>query len=66
MMRKENTGEAVKMYNKVCEGYCLQNRISAAGRLKKKIAEIYEEDYEYDLAAQYYEEAANMYEMDGD
>ena len=66
MMKKENTAEAIKMYNKVCEGYCMANRISAAARLKKKIAQIYEDDYAHDLAAKYYQEAVDMYEMEGD
>ena len=66
MMKKENTGKAIEMYNQVCEGYCMQNRISAAARLKKKIAEIYEDDYAFDLAAKYYQESVDMYEMEGD
>jgi hypothetical protein len=54
MMRKINTSEAIKLYDSCCEMYCLDNRITSAARLKKKIAEIFEEDLEYSLAAKYY------------
>ena len=54
MKQKVNTADAIKLYNQVCERYCHQNRISAAARLKKKVAEQYEEDLEYDLAAKFY------------
>jgi len=66
MMRKINTAEAIKLYDSCCESYCLDNRISSAARLKKKIAEIYEEDLEYSLAAKYYQEAVDLYEMEGE
>jgi len=44
----------------------LDNRITSAARVKKKIAEIYEEDLEFSLAAKYYQEAVDYYEMEGD
>ena len=37
-----------------------------AARLKKQIAEMFENDKEYVLAAQNYAEAVELYEMDGD
>ena len=66
VMRHYNIAEAVKVYNVVTDGYCNANRISAAARIKKKVAELYEEDHEYDLAAKYYQECFDLYDMEGD
>ncbi len=66
MKQKVNTSEAIQLYNQVSEAYCNQNRISAAARLKKKVAEQYEEDLSYDLACKFYQEAYDLHEMEGD
>ena len=41
--------------------YCNENRLENAARVKKQIAELYEQDNEYFLAIKYYEEAADIY-----
>ena len=66
MHLKTNTADAIKLYHQCAKLYCLDNRISAAARLKKKIAAIYEDEYETSLAAEAYQEAVDLYEMEGE
>lgn len=46
--------------------YCQENRIGYAAKLKKQIAEIYEQDYEFTLALKHYQEAADLFYAEND
>lgn len=65
MLSKIDMTQAIKIYNEVSDGYCNMNRISAAARIKKKVAEMYETDYAYELAANFYQDCYDLYEMEG-
>lgn len=63
-VRKVNTGEAVKYYNKAVEILATSGRIGMAAKLRKQIAELYEQDECIELAFANYEQAAELFEMD--
>jgi alpha-soluble NSF attachment protein len=64
VVRKVNTGEAVTYYNKAVEILARSGRIGMAAKLRKQIAEIYEQDDCVELAFANYEQAAELFEMD--
>jgi alpha-soluble NSF attachment protein len=66
MLRKVNTADAIKYLQEAAREYLNSGRIQNGGRIKKTIAEIYEGDFEYTLAAQNYKEAADLFGMDGE
>eukprot|EP01017_Pseudomicrothorax_dubius_P037227 TRINITY_DN542_c0_g1_i4.p1 TRINITY_DN542_c0_g1~~TRINITY_DN542_c0_g1_i4.p1 ORF type:complete len:300 (+),score=99.84 TRINITY_DN542_c0_g1_i4:137-1036(+) len=66
VMRKVNSAEAIKLMQEAVNEYLKDGRINNAARIKKSIAEIYEGDYEYTLAAQNYQEAADLFGMEGE
>ena len=63
-MRKDNAAQAVEYYNRAVEMLASAGRISQAARLRKQIAEIYEADDMFNLAAQNYAHAAELYDLD--
>lgn len=64
VVRKVNTGEAVSYYNKAVDILSRSGRIGMAAKLRKQIAEIYEQDENLELAYVNYEQAADLFEMD--
>ena len=58
--------EAIQLYQKAIEVHCNENRIAQAAKLSRQIAETYEQDFEYTLAAKYYQEASDLYYAESD
>jgi len=66
MQRKYNTATAIKTMDLAVEALCSDRKISQAARIKKQIGEIYEADKEYLLAAKNYNDAVELYSMEGE
>mmetsp|Transcript_15103 Transcript_15103/g.12817 ORF Transcript_15103/g.12817 Transcript_15103/m.12817 type:complete len:301 (+) Transcript_15103:55-957(+) len=66
MQKKFNTADAVNTMNLAVEALCNDRRISSAARLKKQIAEQYEQEKNYLLAAKNYQDAVDLYDMEGE
>jgi len=66
MQRKYNTATAIKTMDLAVEALCSDRKISQAARVKKQIGEIYEADKEYLLAAKNYNDAVELYSMEGE
>lgn len=66
MLRKINTADAIKYMQEAAAEYLKAGRISNGARIKKTIAEIYEGDYEFSLAAVNYQEAADLFGMESE
>jgi len=66
MQRKYNPATAVKTMGEAVEALCSDGKITQAARIKKQIGEIYEADKEYVLAAKHYQDAVELYQMEGE
>lgn len=66
MQRKYNPATAVKTMEQAVEALCSDGKITQAARIKKQIGEIYEADKEYVLAAKHYQDAVELYQMEGE
>lgn len=64
VLKKVNTADGIKYMQEAAKEYLSHGRISNAARIKKTIAETYESDYEFTLAAQNYQETADLYGME--
>ena len=63
-IRKANSAEAVNYDNQAVDMLAKAGRLSMAARLRKQIAEIYEQDEMLELSATSYQQAAELFEMD--
>lgn len=63
-IRKTNSSEAVNYYNQAVDMLARGGRLSMAARLRKQIAEIYEQDEMLEASAANYQQAAELFEMD--
>ncbi|EGR34356.1 hypothetical protein IMG5_014780 [Ichthyophthirius multifiliis] len=66
MKKKNNTSEAIKYFEEAIQFFCKENRFGYAAKLKKQIAEIFEQDLETDLAIKAYEESADLFFAEND
>uniref|UniRef100_A0A8C9GQ01 SNAP protein (Soluble N-ethylmaleimide-sensitive factor attachment protein) n=1 Tax=Piliocolobus tephrosceles TaxID=591936 RepID=A0A8C9GQ01_9PRIM len=62
--KKYDNMEAIKYIEKAVNVYASIGRFSYCGKCERNIAEIYEDLYEYNSAAQHYNKAAYYFEMD--
>lgn len=55
--------ECIKLLETSISLYVSNNRVGNVAKTQKRMAEIYEKDNEYTLAAKYYKEAADNYSL---
>lgn len=62
--KKVNSIEFLKMSESAIMLLAEEGRLNQAARLRKEVAENYEQQYEYEQAVKEYQSAAQLYEMD--
>lgn len=62
--KKVSSAEFLSMAEDAIRNLAEEGRINQAARLRKEVAENYEQQYEYETAAVEYEKAAQLYEME--
>ena len=62
--KKVNNAEFLTMAEDAIHMLSEEGRLNQAARLRKEVAENYEQQYEYEQAAVEYEKAASLYEME--
>jgi alpha-soluble NSF attachment protein len=66
MQKKYNPATAIKTMELAIEALCADGKITQAARIKKTIGETYEADKQFLLAAQNYQDAVDLYNMEGE
>ena len=64
IIKNVNSTEAVNYYNQAVSQLAVSGRISQAARLRKQIAEIYEQEQSIPQAVENYKQAADLFQMD--
>jgi len=64
IIKNVNSAEAVNHYNQAVNQLSVSGRISQAARLRKQIAEIYEQEQNISQAVDNYKQAAELFQMD--
>lgn len=64
LIKSTNSTKYYKLVNQAIQYYSVGGRISSAANLARDAAEKAEEDFDYELAIQMYDQAANLYEME--
>lgn len=62
--KKVNNAEYLTMAEDAIHMLAEEGRLNQAARLRKEVAENFEQQYEYEIAVQEYEKAAQLYEME--
>lgn len=62
--KKVNSVEFLQMAEEAIKMLAEEGRINQAARLRKEVAENYEQQYEFEAAAEEYQRAAQLYEME--
>jgi len=64
MYKKDNPEEAANIYRRLAAGHMAKNNFSTAARMYKTVAEIFEEDKDYNEALDAYQQAADCFIAD--